>query len=164
MAFTVSSNSFKDGDYLGKDFILSADFGFGCAGGNQSPHLKWSGAPEGTKSFALTCFDPDAPTGSGWWHWVAYNIPADTPSLPEGGALPKGAVAGNTDFGKPGYGCPCPPPGSGKHHYNFTLFALKIDKIEVPPGASPAMVGFNANANAIGKAKLTGLYSRPKAK
>jgi phosphatidylethanolamine-binding protein (PEBP) family uncharacterized protein len=71
MTFTVSSNSFKDGDYLPSDFILSADFGFGCAGGNKSPHLQWSGVPEGTKSFAITCFDPDAPTGSasgtGWW-------------------------------------------------------------------------------------------------
>src|SRR3989304_2237315 len=70
MAFQVTSNSFKDGDYLPKDHILSADFGFGCAGGNKSPHLKWSGAPAGTKSFAVTCFDPDAPTGSGLWPWV----------------------------------------------------------------------------------------------
>ena len=77
MAFTVTSNSFKDGDYLPKDFILSADFGFGCAGGNQSPHLKWSGAPAGTKSFAVTCYDPDAPTGSGFWHWLVVNIPAN---------------------------------------------------------------------------------------
>ncbi len=77
MAFTVTSNSFKDGDYLPKDFILSADFGFGCAGGNKSPHLKWSGAPAGTKSFAVTCYDPDAPTGSGFWHWLVVNIPAN---------------------------------------------------------------------------------------
>src|ERR1700694_3963224 len=82
MAFTVSSNSFKDGDYLAKDFILSADFGFGCAGGNRSPHLKWSGAPAGTKSFAVTCFDPDAPTGSGFWHWVVVDIPAGVTELP----------------------------------------------------------------------------------
>jgi len=68
MAFSVTSSSFKDGDYLPKDFILSADFGFGCAGGNKSPHLKWSDAPAGTKSFAVTCYDPDAPTGSGFWH------------------------------------------------------------------------------------------------
>jgi phosphatidylethanolamine-binding protein (PEBP) family uncharacterized protein len=77
MTFKVSSNSFKDGDYLGKDFILSSDFGFGCAGGNQSPHLTWTGAPAGTKSFAVTCYDPDAPTGSGFWHWLVVNIPAD---------------------------------------------------------------------------------------
>src|ERR1041384_4799975 len=76
MGFAVTSDSFKDGDYLDRDHILSADYGFGCAGGNRSPHLKWSGAPEGTKSFAVTCLDPDAPTGSGFWHWVVVNIPA----------------------------------------------------------------------------------------
>ena len=81
MTFAVTSNSFKDGDYLGKDHILSSDFGFGCAGGNQSPHLRWSGAPAGTKSFAVTCYDPDAPTGSGFWHWVAINIPPSVTEL-----------------------------------------------------------------------------------
>ena len=112
MAFTVSSNSFKDGDYLAKDFILSADFGFGCAGGNKSPHLKWSGAPAGTKSFAVTCYDPDAPTGSGFWHWLVVNIPADVSELAPGagsagGKLPAGALQTRTDFGAPGYGGPC---------------------------------------------------------
>ena len=77
MAFKVTSDSFKDGDYLSKDFVMSADFGFGCAGGNKSPHLRWSGAPEGTESFAITCYDPDAPTGSGFWHWLIVNIPAE---------------------------------------------------------------------------------------
>ena len=81
MVFAIISNSFKDGDYLPDDFILSADFGFGCAGGNKSPHLKWSGAPAGTKSFAVTCYDPDAPTGSGFWHWLVVNIPANVTEL-----------------------------------------------------------------------------------
>ena len=90
MAFAVTSNSFKDGDYLSKDFILSADFGFGCAGGNKSPHLKWSGAPAGTASFAVTCYDPDAPTGSGFWHWLVVNIPADVTELaPRCGESPR---------------------------------------------------------------------------
>jgi Raf kinase inhibitor-like YbhB/YbcL family protein len=102
MAFTVSSNSFNDGDYMPADFILSADFGFGCAGANKSPHLKWSGAPEGTKSFAVTCYDPDAPTGSGFWHWVVVNIPADVGELEEGagsvnGKLSAGALQTRTD-------------------------------------------------------------------
>lgn len=95
MAFTVTSTSFKDGGYMPKDFILSADFGFGCAGGNKSPHLKWSGAPAETKSFAVTCYDPDAPTGSGFWHWLVVNIPANVGELAEGagsapGKLPRG--------------------------------------------------------------------------
>jgi hypothetical protein len=141
---------------------------FGCTGANVSPALEWKSPPAGTKSFALMVFDPDAPTGSGFWHWIVYNIPPETTSLPAGAgsgdasALPKGAVQGNTDMGKPGYVGPCPPPGSGKHHYNFTLFALKVDKLEVPPGATAAYVGFNVNMNVLGKAKLTGLYARKK--
>src|SRR5687767_10351020 len=95
MEFKVTSDSFKDGDYLSKDFVMSADFGFGCAGGNKSPHLKWSGAPEGTRSFAMTCYDPDAPTGSGFWHWLIVNIPPNVTELAagagsSGGKLPPG--------------------------------------------------------------------------
>jgi len=163
--FTLTSTAFKNNGAMPDKYSFNA---MGCTGQNTSPPLEWKNAPAGTKSFALLVHDPDAPTGSGWWHWVAYNIPADATALAEGAGaddghgLPKGAVQGNTDFGKPGYGGPCPPPGSGKHHYNFTLFALKVDKIDVPPGASPAMVGFNVNANALGKAKLTGLYERKK--
>ena len=106
MPFTVISNSFKDGDYLASDFILSANFGFGCAGGNKSPHLAWSGAPAETKSFAVTCYDPDAPTGSGFWHWLVVNIQANVSELVEGagnpgGKLPAGALQTRTDFGAP---------------------------------------------------------------
>ena len=130
MAFTIISNSFKDGDYLSKDFILSADFGFGCAGDNKSPHLKWSDAPAGTKSFAVTCYDPDAPTGSGFWHWLVVNIPANVNELAEGagsagGKLPTGAMQTRTDFGAPGYGGPCPPAGDHPHRYLFTVFAVE---------------------------------------
>jgi Raf kinase inhibitor-like YbhB/YbcL family protein len=164
-AFTLTSSSFKNGGAIPVKYSFS---GMGCAGENVSPPLEWKNPPAGTKSFALLLHDPDAPTGSGWWHWLVYNIPPDTTSLPEGAgagdghALPKGAVHGNTDYGRPGYGGPCPPPGNGKHHYNFRLVALKVDKLEVPAGASPAMIGFNVNANKLGEAKLVGTFERKK--
>ena len=166
MAFTVTSDSFKDGDYLAKDHVLSENFGFGCAGGNQSPHLKWSAAPAGTKSFALTCFDPDAPTGSGFWHWVVVNIPANVGELKldagnaKSGLLPKGALQTRTDFGKPGYGGPCPPEGHGPHRYVFTLFAVKQETLPVQADTSAAVVGFNLHFNTIEKAVLTGVFKR----
>jgi Raf kinase inhibitor-like YbhB/YbcL family protein len=165
MAFTVISNSFKDGDYLRNDFVLSADFGFGCAGGNKSPHLRWSGAPEGTKSFAVTCYDPDAPTGSGFWHWLVANIPANVSELAEGagsanGKLPAGALQTRTDFGIPGYGGPCPPEGDHPHRYLFTVFAVKADKLDVKADTSAAVVGFNLHFNTLAKAKIMGLFKR----
>jgi len=165
MAFAVTSNSFKDGDYLPKDFILSADFGFGCAGGNKSPHLKWSDAPVGTKSFAVTCYDPDAPTGSGFWHWLVVNIPADVTELAlgagsAGGKLPPGALQTRTDFGAPGYGGPCPPAGDHPHRYLFTVFAVKADKLDVKADTSAAVVGFNLHFNTLAKAEIMGLFKR----
>src|SRR6476620_10493079 len=108
----------------------------GGSGGNVSPALSWSHAPPGTQSFALLMHDPDAPTGSGWWHWVVYNLPASTTSLAAGAGdptkklLPPGVVQGRTDFGAPGYGGPCPPQGDKPHRYIFTVFALKTDKVE----------------------------------
>ena len=140
--------------------------GFGCEGGNLSPALSWAGAPEGTKSYAITAYDPDAPTGSGWWHWLVYNIPADVAELKTGAGsaespqLPPGSVQGKTDFGTAGYGGPCPPAGHGKHRYIFTVHALKADKLDVPADSTAALVGFMINANRLGKATLTGIYSR----
>jgi len=140
--------------------------GFGCEGGNVSPALSWSNAPAGTKSFALTVYDPDAPTGSGWWHWVMFNIPANVTSLPLGvgnpasGQTPKGAVQSKTDFGKPGYGGPCPPKGDKPHRYIFTVYALKVDKIDADENASGALVGFMLNANKLDKASFTATYGR----
>ena len=165
MAFTVVSNSFNDGDYLPKDFILSADFGFGCAGGNKSPHLTWSDAPAGTKSFAITCYDPDAPTGSGFWHWLIVNIPANVSELAEGagsadGKLPAGALQTRTDFGGPGYGGPCPPQGDHPHRYLFTVFAVKSDKLDVKADTSAAVVGFNLHFNTLARAEIMGLFKR----
>jgi Raf kinase inhibitor-like YbhB/YbcL family protein len=138
--------------------------GMGCNGQNISPALQWANAPAGTKSFAVTMYDPDAPTGSGWWHWVMYNIPAETTGLVAGAGsgrnAPRGSTQGATDFGSKGYGGPCPPVGDKPHHYHLTLFALKTDKLDVPGNATAAYVGFNLNANKLATARVTGLYGR----
>ncbi len=139
--------------------------GFGCTGQNISPALNWSGAPAGTKSFAVTVYDPDAPTGSGWWHWMVYDIPATSSSIPAGAGnagkgLPAGSQQGMTDFGAKNWGGPCPPPGDKPHHYIFTVFALKVAKLDVPATATSALIGYNLNGNALGKASFTALYGR----
>jgi len=139
--------------------------GFGCKGGNVSPALSWSNPPAGTRSFALLMHDPDAPTGSGWWHWVVYNIPASVSSLPAGAGdpqknlLPAGVVQGRTDFGTPGYGGPCPPPGK-PHHYYLRLYALKVARLDVPADATAAYIGFMVRMQSLGKAELMGVYGR----
>ncbi len=162
----LTSNSFRDGDYLGQEHILSADYGFGCGGGNKSPQLRWEEAPAGAKSFALTCFDPDAPTGSGFWHWVVVNIPPHVTELPPdagnpaSGKLPAGALQVRTDFGKPGYGGPCPPQGDHPHRYLFTVHAVSMDKLPVTADTAAAVVGFYLNFNTLAKASLMGLYKR----
>ncbi len=161
-AFTLTSPDVVNEGRIGEPQVFNS---FGCHGGNVSPALSWRNAPEGTRSFALLLHDPDAPTGSGWWHWIVYNIPANTTSLPgdagdpKRNLMPAGVVQGRTDFGTPGYGGPCPPPGK-PHHYWFRLYALKVPKLDVPADASPAMIGFNVHANSIGKAELVGLYGR----
>jgi len=166
VALKLTSNSFNDGDYLSMDHVLSAEYGFGCAGSNVSPHLRWDGAPAGVKSFAVTCFDPDAPTGSGFWHWVVVNIPANVNELPLGagnpaaGKLPAGAMEVRTDVGKPGYAGPCPPPGDHPHRYVFTIFAVSTEALPVTADTSAALVGFNLNFTTLEKASLMGLYKR----
>jgi Raf kinase inhibitor-like YbhB/YbcL family protein len=161
--FALSSPTVKPGSMLTEAQVFK---GFGCEGKNISPALKWTGAPKETKSFAVTVYDPDAPTGSGWWHWVVFNIPASVNELPEGAgaadgkALPAGAVQGRTDFGAPGFGGACPPKGDKPHRYIFTVHALKTDKIDVPPDASAALVGFMINANRLGKASFEARYGR----
>jgi Raf kinase inhibitor-like YbhB/YbcL family protein len=159
---TLTSPDFKPNGRLAQKQVYNS---FGCSGGNVSPALAWANAPAGTKSFAVTAYDPDAPTGSGWWHWVIYNIPASARGLAEGAGdpakrlAPAGSVQGNTDFGAPGYGGPCPPPGK-PHRYVFTVYALKTERLDVPATATAAMVGFNLNANVLAKGTLTGLYGR----
>ncbi|MBN7134854.1 phosphatidylethanolamine-binding protein [Lysobacter enzymogenes] len=134
--------------------------GFGCDGGNLSPALEWTDPPAGTRSFAVTVYDPDAPSGSGWWHWVVLDLPADVRALPRGGApLPAGAVQTRTDFGAPGYGGPCPPPGR-PHRYRFEVWALKTASLGLGADASGAMAGFAIRANALGHATLEASYGR----
>lgn len=162
--FTVTSNSFKDGDYMANDHVLSESYGFGCAGNNRSPHLAWENPPEGTESFAVTCFDPDAPTGSGFWHWVVVNIPADVRELKlgagSGDGLPAGALQTRTDFGAPGYGGACPPPGDHPHRYVFTVHAVNTQKLPVGADTMPAVIGFNLHFATLGKAAIMALYKR----
>lgn len=160
--FTLSSPTLKNGDKLPEEAVFNS---FGCSGGNKSPEISWTNAPAGTKSFAITVYDPDAPTGSGWWHWTVFNIAPKNTSLPAGAGndskkLPSGAVQGRTDFGKPGYGGACPPKGDKPHRYIFTVYALKTDRIELDKEASGALVGFYINQNTLAKAALTVTYGR----
>jgi len=139
---------------------------FGCSGKNQSPELSWTAGPKATKSYALTVYDPDAPTGSGWWHWVVFNIPANVTKLPAGAGtinsalMPAGAVQGRTDYGVAGFGGACPPEGDKAHRYIFTVHALKTASIDVPPEASAALVGFMIHGSLLAKASLTAKYGR----
>jgi hypothetical protein len=161
--FKLESPTVKPGSMLTEAQVFN---GFGCTGKNISPALKWSGAPQGAKSYAVTVYDPDAPTGSGWWHWVVFNIPASATALPEGAgsadgkALPAGSMQGRTDFGAAGFGGACPPQGDKPHRYIFTVYALKTDKLDVPADATAALVGFMINANKLGQASFTAKYGR----
>ncbi|MBS1960672.1 MAG: YbhB/YbcL family Raf kinase inhibitor-like protein [Bdellovibrionales bacterium] len=159
--FTVTSSVVKAGETMTNDQVFN---GFGCTGKNVSPDLKWEGAPADAKTFAVTMYDPDAPTGSGWWHWTVFNLPAGTKELKAGashakGGLPKGAVQGMTDFGKSGYGGPCPPAGDKPHRYIFKVFALK-DKLPLDAKAPGAMVGFYLNQLKLGEATLEAKFGR----
>lgn len=138
----------------------------GCKGKNRSPQLRWANPPEGTQSYALTMYDPDAPTGSGWWHWLAFNIPTEITDLaadsgnPNKNMMPEGVVQSRTDFGNYGYGGPCPPEGHGFHAYIVTVYALSVPKIDLDKDASPGKVGFNLNANTLAKASLIFYHAR----
>jgi len=165
-AFQLTSPDIQPNATMDKKFEANV---FGCTGENKSPALKWSGAPTGTRSFAVTVYDPDAPTGSGWWHWSVIDIPAGTTELKpdagnaSGSNLPPGARQIRTDFGTAAWGGACPPPGDKPHRYVFTVHALKTDKLDVPPDATAALAGFMINANSLAKASFTARYGRPKA-
>jgi Raf kinase inhibitor-like YbhB/YbcL family protein len=140
---------------------------YGCTGGNTSPALEWSGAPEGTQSYVLTLFDPDErSTPSGWWHWAVYDLPKDSHGVAKGAGaehsktLPKGARHGRTDLGNLAYHGPCPDKGDPAHRYVFTLYALKVAKLPVKPGAPAAMVVSTAQESVLGKAVFEAHYAR----
>jgi hypothetical protein len=159
-AFTLSSTDVTGGAFKPAQIADT----FGCTGGNVSPHLAWRNAPEGTKSFVVTIYDPDAPTGSGFWHWVVANVPASVTSIPTGasrtGAMPTGAIETRTDFGTTGYGGPCPPAGDAPHRYVFTVHALNVEKIDVAADNPAALVGFMTHMTEIGRATFTARYGR----
>jgi len=160
-ALTLTSPDVKEGGTIADEQVFNS---FGCTGKSISPALTWSGAPKDTKSFALNVYDPDAPTGSGFWHWVVFNIPPDVTSLPKNagnlkaGAAPKGAVQSRTDFGVPGYGGPCPPQGDPPHHYHFTIFAVDTPKLDGDENTSAAVVGFMLHFHTLAKAELIGVW------
>lgn len=158
--FTLTSKTLEPGGRMPMAHVFN-----GCGGENVSPQLSWSGVPQGTKSFALMAYDPDAPTGSGWWHWVLFNIPADVSELPEGAGDPKTgmipeAIQGRNDYGHLGYGGACPPEGHGDHRYQFRLYALKVEQLPLDDSATAAQVGFNVNANKLAEAELEVLFGR----
>lgn len=164
-AFEITSADIKAGQTLDNAQVFN---GFGCTGGNVAPQLSWKNAPKDTKSFAVTVYDPDAPTGSGWWHWIVYDIPAAFSGLPGGASsaaeakvkLPEGAKQGRNDYGVRDFGGACPPVGDKPHRYIFTVHALKVDKLGVPEDASAALIGYMLNANSLGRASFTARYGR----
>jgi len=162
-SLTLSSDDIEAGKFMDKKHEFN---GFGCTGSDMSPHLKWDHAPEGTKSFALTVYDPDAPTGSGWWHWQIVNIPADVNELATNAGsasedlAPKNSLQVGNDYGVAGFGGACPPQGHGVHRYQFTIHALSVEKLELPENASGALAGYMINANTIESSTIEALYKR----
>tara|TARA_R110001592_G_scaffold258236_2_gene522023 strand:+ start:4359 stop:4928 length:570 start_codon:yes stop_codon:yes gene_type:complete len=159
----ISSKDIKAGELMPKAQEFA---GFGCSGDNLSPQLTWKNPPADTKSFAITAYDPDAPTGSGWWHWVLVNIPATVSTLvtgagnPEKDLLPEGSQSFKTDYGSKSFGGACPPEGDKAHRYQFKVFALNVEKLELPEDGSAALVGYYLNSHAIETATLEALYKR----
>lgn len=157
--FTLMSDDL--GGQVTDQFVFD---GFGYEGGNVSPELKWNNPPEGVKSYAITMYDPDAPTGSGWWHWVVFNISADVLELPKNAGelnsklLPEGAIQSETSFGLKGYGGPAPPKGDRPHAYIITVYALDVEKIDLDDEAQPAKVGYYLNQYTIQKASIISYF------
>ncbi|MFT4219686.1 MAG: YbhB/YbcL family Raf kinase inhibitor-like protein [Microbacterium sp.] len=162
-ALAVTSASFEDGARLP---LAQVGGMLGTGGGDCSPHLAWSAVPQGTRSIAVTCFDPDAPTASGFWHWAVWGIPADTVELPEGAVvldtlgagLPTGASVLRNDAGFAGFVGAAPPPGHGDHRYMFVVHALDIDDLALDAAASPALLGFHMFGHTLARGRITGTF------
>ena len=157
--FTLESN-----DIEGQLTKVQEFNGFGCSGENKSPELHWHDAPKGTKSFAITIYDPDAPTGSGWWHWLVVNIPAKTTAIKSDASaqktLPKGALETLSDYGTSSFGGACPPKNDKAHEYKITIYALDTEKLDVTAKSDSALVGFMINAHTIEKSSIVSYYKR----
>ncbi|QEC69288.1 YbhB/YbcL family Raf kinase inhibitor-like protein [Panacibacter ginsenosidivorans] len=166
MAGKAQTFTLQSKDLGGQAMMKQVLNGFGCSGGNVSPELFWENAPAGTKSFAVTMYDQDAPTGSGWWHWLIFDLEKTCSELPadagnvQKNIAPENAIQSRTDFGVPGYGGPCPPPGSKPHAYVITLYALDTEKLGLGANASPALVGFYLGQHTIQKASLVFYYQQ----
>lgn len=157
-SFELRSNDIADGRPLDRPQVSGV---FGAGGEDVSPHLAWSGAPDGTQSYAVTVYDPDAPTASGFWHWAAFNIPADVTELPTGassGGLPDGVVQLRNDGGTVGYIGAAPPPGHGPHHYWVVVHAVDVAHLDIPAEGSCAFLGFNLFSHSLARATLVPTY------
>lgn len=159
--FRVVSDDIVDGETMGRACLFN---GMGMGGDNLSPHLQWDGFPANTASFAVTCFDPDAPTGSGFWHWVLFDLPGTVTSLPTGAGggtgLPQGAVHARNDMGIGGYAGAAPPEGDYEHRYVFAVHALDVERLGLDESATPAYVGFNMTFHTLARATIVPVFGR----
>ncbi|WP_327381557.1 YbhB/YbcL family Raf kinase inhibitor-like protein [Streptomyces sp. NBC_01207] len=153
--FTVTSPDVRDGEALPADTWADA---FGCTGDNRQLRLSWSGAPQATRSYAITMFDPDAPTGAGFWHWLVWDIPAGHTGVDT--QLPADAITGIGDSGKAGYLGPCPPSGDLTHHYEITVYALDVPTLGLSASTPPTVAAFTMSGHIVGYARITGTASR----
>lgn len=154
--FKLSSKELIHNGTLPNAQVLNAH---GCQGGNVSPELSWEGAPMNTKSYAIICHDPDAPKENGWYHWLVVNIPASVKNIEQGKKI-DGSMETITDFQTVGYGGACPPVGHGVHHYNFALYALDVENLDVKPNDKPFEVEKKVISHSIAKSTITGLFER----